>query len=707
MSRFSVASKPTGKDYTLIAGLLRISVLSSRIIRVEKDAERQFLDRPTQMVLNRNFAKPEFKVSEKENKIRIVTKCAEFIIDKDTADVECVLNGKRIVPNAASNLGGTARTLDGTFGAVRMNKGDKPKKDMFFAANIRKGIMSRDGVAVIDDSKSFVLEEDGSVSRRRKGISDKYVFAFGDDYLGGLKEYYALTGYTPLLPKYALGNWWSRYYAYSDAEYLDLMDKFRQKNVPLTVAAVDMDWHIVKNVPKDKFAKGSNPLQGAGWTGYTFERSLFPDYKKFLKSLKERGLAVTMNLHPRDGVRYYEQQYEEMARLNGIDPASKKPVEFDLTDKKFLYSYFDVLHHPYERDGVDFWWIDWQQGTKSKAEGLDPLWLLNHYHTMDIRRKGGTGIILSRYAGYGSHRYPLGFSGDTFVCWKSLKFQPYFTALASNVGYSWWSHDIGGHLFGKRNEELYLRWLQFGVFSPINRLHSSNNAVSKEPWLYGGVEDIAEEFMRLRHRLLPYLYTANVLTAREGVPLIQPLYYRNKCREAYLKEYRNEYYFGSEMLVSPVVSKMKKDGAARVKIWLPEGSWTDFFTGEKLEGGREYTLQRDMNSIPVLIRKGAIIPLIAERKGNSTQFDDLEVRVYSGDGAYTLYDEEGSIEFRMTEDKSFVQLSIKPSEDCKTEHLSVCFVDASGKLSVDGKDFGEGNRVSLEDLSACTVRLEK
>ncbi|MDE6302538.1 MAG: alpha-xylosidase, partial [Clostridia bacterium] len=351
----------------------------------------------------------------------------------------------------------------------------------FCLGHIRKGIFGENGVSEYDDGKSFLLEENGGVSPRAGKCVDKYIFAFGQDYLGGLKEFYALTGATPILPKYALSNWWSRYHAYSDKEYLALMDKFESKDVPLTVATIDMDWHIVKNVPK---GTEYHSMQGAGWTGYTFEKSLFPDYKAFLKNLKNRGLAITMNLHPRDGVRSFEVQYRDMAKACGINPDSGKTVEFDLTDERFLNAYFDILHHPYEEDGVDFWWIDWQQGTKSKMKGLDPLWLLNHYHFIDNCRGGKKGMILSRYAGLGSHRYPLGFSGDTVVCWKSLKFQPYFTALASNAGYTWWSHDIGGHLFGKGNEELYLRWLQYGVFSPINRLHSNNKAWSKEPWLY-------------------------------------------------------------------------------------------------------------------------------------------------------------------------------------------------------------------------------
>ena len=114
--------------------------------------------------------------------------------------------------------------------------------------------------------------------------------------------------------------------------------------------------------------------------------------------------------------------------------------------------------------------------------GLDPMWALNHYHYLDNGRDGKRGMILSRYTGLGSQRYPAGFSGDTISTWKSLEFQPYFTATAVNAGYPWWSHDIGGFKTGVRDSELFLRWLQFGVFSVFMRLHSSNSPfTSKDP----------------------------------------------------------------------------------------------------------------------------------------------------------------------------------------------------------------------------------
>lgn len=668
MNRFFQQTAECNKDNVFTVSGVRFSVISDRILRLEEGA---FTDLRTQTIYCRNFAKPHFTASKTDDKVLIVTSACQFKVDLLTLNVSVAFasplsDGTReATASDAKNLGGTARTLDGTNGRLGDWKG-KQKKDHFGSGHIRTGIFASNGVAELDDSKSFLLAEDGTVKTREGGV-DKYVLAFGEDYLGGLKEFFALTGAPPILPKYALSNWWSRYHRYSDKEYLALMDKFEAEDVPLTVATIDMDWHRVGSVPL--FAE-FHSIQGRGWTGYSFEKKLFPDHKAFLKNLKDRGLAVTMNLHPRDGVRYFEDMYPEMARACGIDPKSKKTVRFDLTDKKFLTAYFDILHHPYESEGVDFWWIDWQQGTKSMMKGLDPLWLLNHYHFLDNCRDGKRGMILSRYAGLGSHRYPLGFSGDTHVTWKSLDFQPYFTALASNAGYTWWSHDIGGHLFGHGDNELYLRWLQFGVFSPINRLHSNNQGRSKEPWLYPQVTDIAEYYMRLRHRLLPFVYTANVRTHAEGVPLISPMYYYDSDPRSKSEKYRNQYYFGERMLVCPVTQK-GRDGATDIRIWLPKGKWTDFFTAERYDGGREFDLSCALKNYPVFVKDGTFVPMLPERKGNSTSFEKLDVRVYEGEGEYTLYDETGSIKFCMTKEEGGYKISVAPGEDCPVKELSL------------------------------------
>ncbi len=665
MKRFGIKSAPANEKNVFVFGDLRISVITGRILRVEKGAAG-FCDKPTQMVMCRDFADVSAKTVRDKNFVIVKTPAAAFRVNLANARTEAQVGGKWVYPDNSTNLGGTARTLDGTFGYLGSWKTKREKRDVFFLGHMRKGIFASSGVAEIDDSNSFLFNEDGSVSLRENKVIDKYIFAFGDDYLGGLREFYGLCGATPLLPKYALGNWWSRYYAYTQDEYTSLMDRFEKEDIPLTVATIDMDWHIVKNVPKDVKA---TVIQGRGWTGYTFEESLFPDYRAFFRDLKSRNLAITMNLHPHDGVRYFEKQYADMCRAVGQDPASKKPVKFNLLDEKFRNAYFDILHHPYEDEGVDFWWIDWQQGTKCKDMlGLDALWLLNHYHTLDNCRGGKNGLILSRYAGIGSHRYPLGFSGDTFVCWQSLRLQPWFTANASNAGYTWWSHDIGGHVMNSGSNELYLRWLQYGVFSPVNRLHSNNTSISKEPWNFPDAEEDAKRFLRLRHRLLPYLYTANVLTAKEGIPLICPMYYYDKSPLAREKKYRNQYYFGTDMIVAPVTEKTKP-GKANVRFYLPDGKWYNFFTHKEYTGG-EYEETCPLDIFPVFVKENSLIPLLPERQGNSTAFDELEALCFGKSGKCAVYDENGS---SLVIEASGEDVKLTPRGECLTKSVRVIY----------------------------------
>ncbi len=701
MKRFGTDVAPADKANIIVENDVRISVLSNNIIRVESDKEGVFEDRQTQTVVCRNFAKPQFTYQKNGDKASISTKSHVFYVDLRSLKTCVVTDGKTVYPSNRKNLGGTARTLDGNLGVLGSWKGKFEKKDHFFLGHFRKGIFASDGVSEMDDSKSFLLNLDGSVSPRRKDVKDKYILAFGDDYLDGLMEFYALCGYTPLLPKFALGNWWSRYHAYSDKEYIALMDEFAKRDIPFTVATIDMDWHIVKNVPKDAEYRS---FQGAGWTGYTFEKQLFPNYKKFLKDLKDRGLAVTMNLHPRDGVRYFEEQYPKMAQACGIDPNTKKTVEFDLTDPKFVSAYFDILHHPYERDGVDFWWIDWQQGTKSKMKGLDPLWMLNHYHFIDNCRDNNKGLILSRYAGLGSHRYPLGFSGDTLVTWSSLRFQPYFTALASNAGYTWWSHDIGGHMLNHGDQELYLRWVQLGAFSPINRLHSNNKCMSKEPWNYPKVENIAVEYLRLRHRMLPLLYSANVRTAKDGVPIVCPMYYFDKHENSYSKTYRTQFYFAQQLLVAPIV-RPSKGGESKINVWLPQGVWFDFFTGKAFAGGKVHALSYDLEGYPVFAKSGAIIPLLEKMSGNSQEFDELEIRVYPGNGVYTMFDEIGSIRFEISQKGEGYVLDITPDESIKTKRLNIVLTCEKDYRAVCKDATGETRNSIAIDCKPCRIEF--
>ena len=605
-------------------GEVRITVIAPELIRVEFDKQGKFLDKATQAIWFRDLGQCDYAVRRDGKYLIVQTEKAEFHVDIKKQRVDfAVLDGRRIPADNKDNLKGTYRTLDRARGAVHLGK----------------GIIGRNGVSVLAD-QTLVMNDDGQCSVR-PAQKDRYCFAT-QDHQRALHLYYQITGAPPMVPRYALGNWWSRYHAYTQQAYLDLMDAFAEKDIPFTVATIDMDWHWVDVKGKFGFKKelGTHPIFPAGWTGYSWNTDLFPDYKAMLRQLKEKNLHITVNLHPADGVRAFEDQYGQMCEAMGRAPDGKT-IPFDGTDPNFLNAYFKVLHKPYEADGVDFWWIDWQQGSHSKMPGLDPLWVCNHYHTLDLEKNGKRPLILSRYAGVGSHRYPLGFSGDACITWNALDFQPYFTSNAANIGYTHWSHDMGGHYMGTpTDDELYLRWLQFGVFTPIMRLHSSNATLSKEPWNHSSVEAEAVAALRLRHRLIPYIYTAFYENWKNSVPICKPLYYDHPgVDEAY--QAKNQYMFGSELMVCPITAPGDEHGVSSREIWLPAGLWTDIFTGEVLPGGH-YVVSRDHSSIPVFARAGAIIPM-QEVKGNFCgNPDHLVLDVYNnGSGSYTLYEDDG------------------------------------------------------------------
>ena len=646
---------------------IRISLITPRLLRTEKGI---FTDLPTQTVQCRDFEKVEYTLEEEGRYLNINTSEAQFRVDKKDGRVVCaIFNGKVVTDFESGRLPGTYRTLDMANGSVKLEK----------------GITSISGASVMDDSESLLIKPDGSISPRPK-CSDRYWFAYGHDYLRQLRDFFRLTGEVPLIPKYTLGNWWSRYKAYTQEEYRSLMQTFIDKKLPITVATIDMDWHwtdVIARFGEDARSEKPKCAQELiyyyllqGWTGYSWNTELFPDYRELLSWLHENGFHITLNIHPSQGVRFFEDQYEEMCHRLGRDPVKKEIISFDVTDSEFLKAYFEVLHHPFEKDGVDFWWIDWQQGEKTKTPGLDPLWALNHYHSLDSAKDNSRPLILSRYSGLGSHRYPLGFSGDTISSWKSLDFQPYFTNSAANSGYTWWSHDIGGHMHGVQDDELYLRWLQYGVFSPINRLHSSNSDfMGKEPWKRSwAVNRISEDFLRLRHRLIPYLYTANYRTQIEGEPICMPMYYRYNCKYAY--KVKNQYVFGGQMLVSPITRPLdKRLNLAFADVWLPEGRWTDIFNGRVYNGGQFVRMYRDLDSIPVLAPAGAIIPMYENDSTNDLSLDQpLEIHIWRGNGSYELYEDDGeSTEykngkfaitlFELEESDGTIRLTVTPPKD--------------------------------------------
>ena len=612
---------------------VRISVLTPRLFRLEYAPDGRFEDRATQTFWYRQQPVPAIETSNNNGTLIIETQALALKWSGKSNETFEARNLSILLKEdetewqygdaPTGNVGGTFRTLDGKSGGV----------------GIDPGLISADGWTVFDDSKSLVLDEEGWVKPRRAadGYKDLYFFGHGTDFPGLLKDFAAVAGHAPLVPRYVLGNWWSRYWEYDDAELRELISGFRDRDIPLSVCIIDMDWHTVKE---------AEPYH-TGWTGYTWNRELFDDPPALMAWLKDQGLRVALNLHPAEGVAPHEEMHAQMAQAMGGSAESDETVPFHIGDPNFVKAYLEILHHPQEEIGVDFWWMDWQQGKQSELVGLDPLWMLNHIHYLDLMRNGERGLIFSRWHGLGNHRYPIGFSGDTYVTWDSLAFQPYFTATAANVAFGWWSHDIGGHMFGIEEPELYLRWVQSGVFSPVNRLHSTKNRFhERRPWGYNAeIEELSTAALRFRHSLIPYLYTMNRRNQIEHLPLVQPIYH-NWPDAAESWHCPQEYTFGTELLVAPYTSAPDPDTRlTRQVVWFPDvpGGWIDFFTGEHMPGGRWQAIYGDLDHIPVYAKAGAIVPLSGENGWGSLENPAaLDIHIFAGaDNEFVLFEDDG------------------------------------------------------------------
>lgn len=621
---------------------VRFTVISDGAVRMEYAPDGQFVDAKSFVAVQRTYPAADYRV-KRGAWIEIATPKMVLRYRKNS-DPFTASNLSVYSPKGAAvpfvwkpgmqqkgNLKGTYRTLDGYDGDTYVYDERRPKMP------IEDGLLATDGWTLIDDSDNFLFDGDKEwewvEKRPDDGAQDWYFLAYGHDYKAALRDFTLFAGKMPLPPRYAFGYWWSRYWIYSDKELRTLVKNFRAYDIPLDVLVIDMDWH---------YTDGDR----GGWTGWSWNRRLFPDPAKFLRWLDGEGIRSTFNLHPADGVRCGEDSYADVARDMGIDPASKQTVPWVSSDKKFIRSIFRRILTPMERDGVDFWWLDWQQQpTDPAVEGLSNTWWLNYIFFSDMEKNRDVRPMLyHRWGGLGNHRYQIGFSGDASITWASLDFQPYFNSTASNVLYGYWSHDIGGHHMADRiDPELYIRWMQFGAMSPVMRTHSAKSAgLKKEVWNFAPEHaNILRSTIRQRYALAPYIYTMARKAYDGGISLCRPMYYEwPEASEAYA--FRNQYLFGDDILVAPVTAP-GKEGYATVKVWLPEGKWYEWQTGTMLDGGRTVERTFALDEYPVYVCAGAILPMYGDTVKNLNANDEeiLLTLFPGGSGEFSLYEDNG------------------------------------------------------------------
>ncbi len=607
----------------------RFSVISERIIRIEFSPDGIFLDKPTQLIRKRNIGLADFSVRQDATFLEISTKYFTLSYIKGQN-----FYGTKIDPMKNLKVSLLAKERDRCkdwyvgHPEARNLMGNMIGVDVDIPTNLKKGLYSIDGFVSIDDSNSQVIEQDGSLGPSLSNHLDIYVFMYDRDFKHALFDYFKMTGAPSLIPRYALGNWWSRNTIYDDESVHNLIRHFEKKMIPFSVMLFDHDWHI-RNINSLKNLK----------VGYTFNTSLFKNPKNMINEFHKRGIRVGLIINPTDGIYPHEQFYSQVSEYLQITDGNIIP--FDALNPKHIDVLFKMLLHPLESLGIDFFWND------SKGDmNINKLWALNHYLYLDSgRNTNKRPLILSRGGAIAPHRYPVLYGGSSEISWDNLREIPFMYLNAANIGVSWWSHDVGGNHGGIEDGELYLRYVQLNTFGPILRFHGARGRYyKKEPWLWDAkTESIAAEYLRLRHRLIPYIYTEAYNYTKSGVPIIQPFYYNYMW--VYDDDlYRNQYYFGSQLLVCPILDPKDQIMNRTIhRFFVPDGTWYDFVSGKKFPGNKKYVSFFKEDDYPVFAHAGSIIPFSNRSDYNNIGLPtDLEIQIFPGvSNTYTLYEDDG------------------------------------------------------------------
>ena len=571
------------------------------------------------------------------------------------------------------SLGGWTRGLDLQSAPVPLNP----------------GVLRRDGWRAVDDTATPVAtaQPPGFATRAADAGArrDWYVFAYGRDYARALGDLRRMTGAAPLLDRASFGIWYSKYFPYSAQEFRDVIGEFRSRRLPLGMISLDTDYKRIADPVGAAVAAqvAGAPGRAYSWNGWDWNRDLFPDPAAFIASAHQQGIRVAANIHPsintndprlpaveaRTGPLAIDDA--SMCRLLQADTTGQCKV-FDWTKASHLEAYFD-LHRPFADAGVDAMWLDWccEAPDSARAPGLNADAWINSRYAAYQRGRGQRWPSFSRIGAsylpdgvYGDrqnpdggvgalaeHRSTVQFTGDTCATWPMLAFQAEMTPAAAAIGMSYVSHDIGsfagqpvlgqcnGTIAGRSNvvpDDLYARWLQFGTFEPLDRLHSHHG--KRLPWEYpGAAGSAAAAALRLRTDLVPTTYTLARRAHDTGLPISGPLWLTWPGRpEAY--DHPTQRTFGPDIVVAPVV---EAGDPADVEVWIPPGEWTDWFTGQRFRGPAVRTLSVPLARTPVLIRAGA---LVATDPGDApaAASPDLRVDAFRGKaGRFEVYEDAG------------------------------------------------------------------
>jgi hypothetical protein len=627
------AGQGGGPDSSVVQGQARFQVLTPNLVRLEYSPARKFIDAPTVSVVKRAWAPVLVQKRQSNGFLEIDTGKMTLRYRMDSG------------PFKAENL--QIRWHDEQ-GDHAWKPGDKDDKNLGgvpgdIAERVvpgnETGPLSRNGYYLLDDSTSAVWDKANEWVKPRpeKNNQDWYFFVYGRDFKGMLGTLAQLVGPIPMVPRYVLGTWFGSRTGYSADQWKMIASRFREESIPLDVLVLD-----------------SNSACKVIWSGYGWDYEQMPDPKEFFAWMRRKGLRVTLNEHYEPLTPVSFPGFEKLRQWMGL-PEGTKEIRHNLADKKYAEAFMNMMHKEALDDGMAFWWQD--GNAPADMPGLDPvLWTRYIEYAGSERITGQRAFVFGRLGpppwptfpppvskpAWGVHRYGTFFTGDLMPYWSTLDLLIPFDVQAANMLVGYVNNLMAGVFEATVDPEIYQRWMQFSLFSPVYWPHGIWGL--RLPWEYGapGLET-AHKYMDLRYRLLPYLYTYARLAHDTGNSLVRGMYIEYPQQEpAYT--YRHQYLFGQELLVAPI-SEPGYGKSVLKDIYLPAGDdWFDYFTGKIYAGGQVINYEAPLERIPLFVRAGSILPMAPKMNFSEEKpVDPLTLDVYTGKPAlFQLYEDDGT-----------------------------------------------------------------
>ena len=490
--------------------------------------------------------------------------------------------------------------------------------------------------AVMSSNKYILLFDNSAKGWMDLGKTDKNIMKFeavsgrmayivfaGNSYPDLMQSYVEVTGKQPMPPRWAFGNYASRFGYRTEQEVRDTVNKFIDLDFPLDALILDLYW----------FGKDIKGHMG----NLAWDKAAFPTPIKMIKDIKAQGVNTVLITEPfilTNSGKYKEAEVANALAKNDDGNAKHFDFYFGNTSLVDVFSHdgkkwFNEIYKEYHQQGVEGWWGDLGEPEVHPGDTLHTLengkvvnadaihnvyghqWAKMLYENQRALAPTKRPFILMRSGFAGSQRYGMiPWTGDVSREWGGLKPQVELSLQMGVLGMAYTHSDLGGFAGGEKfDKEMYIRWLQYGVFQPIYRPHAQDNIAPEVVFHDKQTQDILRKFIKLRYKLLPYNYTLAYQNSTTGMPLMRPLFFDQKLKHEVsraLIDNATSYLWGDAFLVTPVVDA----GVKSVSVPLPQGVWFDYFSDERFVGNQKVNIKTTIETLPVLVRAGSFIPMI-------------------------------------------------------------------------------------------------